>query len=229
MTSTQKLKATPDSWRDPSLPSEQLRIVDRELAMLHAGDPPGVYQVVAEALKAIPGSNPLTLLDMGCASGYYSEVVSTLVGERFAYTGADYSEAMVATARERYPTVQFFTANICDIEVPDNAFDVVLSGAVLQHVEEWEKGLEELIRIAGSYLVLSKTPVWDEPFARTEGELYAGVPGFWNRFNRPDFLGRLAAAGFRVIYERDVYPDRPGKERYMTYTLQAEGTRSASQ
>src|SRR4030088_1872295 len=47
------------------------------------------------------------LIEVGCGSGYYSEVFAPLVPGGVRYTGIDYSEAMIARARARYPSAAF--------------------------------------------------------------------------------------------------------------------------
>jgi len=218
---TNALRATPDSWKDPRLPAEQLKVVEKELVMLREGSPPRVYTAVADALKAVPGSDPLSLLEVGCASGYYAEVIAALVGNRFKYTGADYSDAMIALARRRYPDTPFLRLDVRDIALPDAAYDVVLSGAVLQHVKEWKVGLCELARVARSYLILSRAPLTSGPSSRGECELYAGVPGYMNWFNKDEFLGLVAECGFRTLHEQQVYPHEGPGRRHMTFLFRA--------
>jgi len=214
------LGATDDSWKNSKIPEEQLKIVDKEIEMLRRGNPPSVYTVAAEALDAIPGSNSLTLLDMGCASGYYSEVISTLVGKRFEYTGSDYSDAMIAIARKRYPNVRFMNLDIRHIDLPSKAFDVVLSGAVLVHVKEWKEAIRELSRITRSYLILHRTPLTDGKSYRIEKKIYAGVSAFHNTFGKDELMNLISECGFRNIFERNVYPgDKKGSD-HMTYVFE---------
>jgi ubiquinone/menaquinone biosynthesis C-methylase UbiE len=72
------------------------------------------------------------------------------------------------------------------IELPDKAYDVVLSGAVLVHVKEWKEAVRELARITGSYLILHRTPITDAKSYRIEKRISAGVPTFYNKFNKDD-------------------------------------------
>jgi SAM-dependent methyltransferase len=207
------------------MPSEQRELVESELRMLYEGNPPSVFTVGADALKAIPGNQELTLLELGCASGYYSEVISQLVGKRFLYTGADYSEPMLELAREKYPGFSFLQLDICNINLTDRAYDVVLSGAVIVHVEDWERAISELARVAGKYLILHRTPVIGGNFSRTEGLSYAGVPILFNTFNRDALLNSVKACGFQEIFEEDVYPDQPeGSKRTITYVFERMGS-----
>ena len=216
-------KANGDSWKNPKIPEEQrLKVVDKELEMLHKGNPPPEYTVAAEALNVIPGSNKLTLLDFGCASGYYSEVIPILVGKRFKYTGSDYSPPMLTAAKKKYPNTKFLNLNIHYIQLSDKAYDVVLSGAVLVHVhvKEWKEPVRELARITGSYLILHRTPVTNAKSYTIEKELYAGVLGFYTTFNKNELMNLLSECGFSKIFEKNVCPHEKKGLGDMTYVLE---------
>jgi len=191
--------ATGDSWRSPTIPEEQLKVVDSELEMLRRGVPLSVYTVGAEALNSIPGDAKLTLLEVGSASGYYVEVISELCGDRFEYTGSDYSDAMLAVARKRYLDSKFLKLDIMQIELPVKAYDVVFSGAVIEHVKEWEGATRELCRVARSHLILHRTPVTDVGSYKTEKKIYGGVPVFFNRLNKGELMTNVSECGFRKV------------------------------
>lgn len=218
--SKRTLGATGDSWKSPKIPEEQLKIVDSELEMLRRDTPPSVYAVGAEALNSIPGDNKLTLLEVGCASGYYFEVIAKLCAGRFEYAGADYSDAMIDVAQKRYPNIKFLNIDIRKIELPDKAYDVVFSGAVIEHVKEWKEAVRELARVARAYLILHRTPVTYVRSYRTEKKIYAGVPAFYNRFNKDELMNIISECGFRKIFEKNVYPNERKGLDYMTYSFE---------
>ena len=214
------LRAMGNSWKDPRIPEEQLKIVVEELEMLRSGNPPSVYTVAAEALNNIPGTDTLSLLDFGCASGYYYEVISTLAKKKFEYTGADYSQSMLNLARRRYPDTEFKRLDIRHIDLSDKSYDVVFTGAVIVHVKEWKDAVKELARITKSYLVLHRTPITNEKSYKTEEKSYAGVPILFNTFNKDELMNLLLGCGFNEIFELNVYPDRGRGSKYMTYVFE---------
>ena len=213
------LGATGNSWKDPRIPEEQLKIVAEELEMLRRGNPPSVYTVAVEALNNIPATDTLTLLDVGCASGYYYEVISTLAKKKFEYTGADYSQSMLDLARKRYPDTEFRRLDIRHIDLSDKSYDVVFTGAVIVHVEEWKDAIRELARVSKSYLILHRTPITNGKSYKTEEKSYADVPILFNTFNKDELLDLLADCGFKKIFERNVYPDGERGLGYMTYVF----------
>ena len=208
-----------EAWKDAGIPGKQMRRSTRsELASLRAGNPPEVYAIAAEALRAIPGSGKLTLLDMGCATGYYSEAISVLAGDRFEYAGADYSDAMLAVARGKYPDITFLNLDIRHIELPDRAYDVVLSGATLMHIAGWKGAARELARITGSYLILHRTPVTEGKTSATEESAY-NVRVLANTFNEAELWLLLVKCGFYNIFLKSVYP-KGGNITYVFERLQ---------
>jgi trans-aconitate methyltransferase len=68
------------------------------LANLAAGIVDRVFEPVIDALTALPLER-FSLLDAGCATGYYSEVIRSRVPKDVWYRGCDFSEAMVEQAR----------------------------------------------------------------------------------------------------------------------------------
>jgi ubiquinone/menaquinone biosynthesis C-methylase UbiE len=216
-----RLGATSDSWKDPRMPREQREIVESELKMLYEGNPPPVFARAVEALSSIPGKEIQTLLEAGCASGYYSEVISQLLGNRFKYTGGDYSDAMLELARQKYPGVPFLKLDVCNIDLHDQSYDVVLSGAVIMHVEHWEKAIQELARVARKFLVLHRTPVTTGPVSRRESLSYASVPIFFNQFNKKALVRLVESCGFQKIFEKEVYQDKKDRPvETLTYVFQ---------
>ena len=209
-----------ESWKSEKMPAEQWKLVEQQLAQLRAGAPVEVFEVAAHALKAIPGDEPLSLLEVGCASGYYSEVIPALVGTRFQYAGGDYSDAMLAFAREKYPTTKFVRLDTRAIDLADRSYDVVLSGAVLVHVKEWEKSIGELARVSRSFLVLHRTPTTIRETWNEERASYAGVPVRFNRFNRADLLSTVEQCGFSKIFEEEVYPHQDGDPIEVTFVFE---------
>lgn len=214
-----RLGASSDSWKDPSVPEAQRLQVEDELRLMREGGPPSVFTVAAEALKAIPGEGHLRLLDAGCASGYYYEVISQLVGDRFEYSGSDYSDSMLALARSKYPDVQFRQLDICDVDLPDGAYDVVFSGAVVVHVLDWKRAISELARVSASHLVLHRTPVTANRTYRIEKRGVTGTPAYHTTFNKDELLTHLSSLRFTTVFEKNVYPSQPKGVGIVTYTL----------
>ena len=66
------------------------------IAAMKRGEPRFDFKVAAEAVGATGIAHP-RVLEVGCGSGYYSEVFATLLPDGVQYAGADYSDAHYST------------------------------------------------------------------------------------------------------------------------------------
>jgi ubiquinone/menaquinone biosynthesis C-methylase UbiE len=91
-----------------------------------------------------------SVLDAGCGGGRYS-VAWRLLGAG-SVTGLDVSATGIGSARDRVLSagidgVSFGQGNVLDLPCEDNAFDIVFSNGVLHHTVEWQRGVQELVRV----------------------------------------------------------------------------------
>jgi SAM-dependent methyltransferase len=84
------------------------------------------------------------VLDVGTGPGIVSAAVVTRGGE---VIGVDFSEAMLAEARKRYPEIEFRQASADALPFEDGAFDVVVSNLVFHHLGQPEQALREAYRV----------------------------------------------------------------------------------
>ena len=92
-------------------------------------------------------------LDLCCGTG---DIAFALAASGAEVSGVDFSDAMLAVARKRaaaqapskvkQPT--FLQADAQQIPFPDQSFDVVTVGYGLRNLSSWERGLEEMWRVA---------------------------------------------------------------------------------
>jgi SAM-dependent methyltransferase len=106
------------------------------------------------------------LLDVGCASGYYTTRYAQRGGRA---TGIDVAESSLRLARERAAHTgvaarcDFAVGDVRALPVDDGSFDVVLATEVLEHIREQRQALAELARALrpGGTLVVSSPGVLD--------------------------------------------------------------------
>src|SRR5450755_1333891 len=84
--------ASSAGWLANRTVMRQERAYQELLAAMKRGEPRIDFKVAAEAVAATAIAHP-RLLEVGCGSGYYSEVFATLLGGGVQYTGIDYSDA----------------------------------------------------------------------------------------------------------------------------------------
>ena len=188
-----------DSWQDGALPQKQRSLVDQQLHQYRSGASIDVFDVFVTALRALPLQSPrATLLEIGCSSGFYSEVVD-IAGLPINYSGCDYSDAFIRLAKEMYPSIDFSVADATALHYADRSFDVVVSGCCLLHIPEYVKAIEETVRVAKDYVIFHRTPVvWGQPEQWYRKQAY-GVETVEIHFNEPEFLDLLASNGLDLI------------------------------
>ena len=141
-----------DVERFSNLETGQSATVDAPLAMT----------LVAQAAAATtPQAHHL--LDIGCGAGNYSLKLLELL-PRLDVTLIDLSQPMLARAAERLGRattgqVKTIQADIRDIELPAEAYDVVIASAVLHHLrtdQEWRavfQSIQRALKPGGSFWI----------------------------------------------------------------------------
>lgn len=188
-----------DAWQSDALPRRQRELVDGQLAAYRRGEPIEVFDVMSKALRALPTDvRGLSVLEVGCSSGFYSEVLEVACLE-VRYAGCDYSDAFIALARQTYPALRFDVEDATALHYGNGAFDVVISGCCLLHIPEYETAVAETARVAGRYAIFHRTPmVLGQPNQYYRKQAY-GVETVEIHFNEPQFLALLAACGLELI------------------------------
>jgi SAM-dependent methyltransferase len=170
------------------------------IADLKRGEPRLDLKVAAEAIAATGLANP-RVLEVGCGSGYYSDVFVTLLAGGVRYTGIDYSDAMIASARTQYPSTAFEVADATRLPYADGAFDIVFNGVALMHIIDYQAAIREAARVAGRFCVFHSVPVFQD-YRTTFLSKYAyGAPVVEIVFNKQELMSLCADAG--LILERE--------------------------
>lgn len=155
-------------YAEPAIAAKQRAVVGPQLRALREGQANALFQTVGDMIREIAEAlpRPITLLDAGCGSAYYSEVVEHYAPGIFKYAGVDYNLGMVELARIKYPSLNIRHGDLCSLKYY-RASDVVMSGACIAHIKDWKKALSELLRLAKSYLILHRNPIYLDDTATT--------------------------------------------------------------
>jgi SAM-dependent methyltransferase len=152
------------------------------------------------------------VLDVGSGPG----LVAAAAAERGAEViGVDFSEAMVAQARRRYPGLEFQKAAGESLPFDGGTFDAVVGNFVLHHAAQPEQALREASRVLRSGGRVGFTVWADLPKLEAFGlffsavEQHAGAAELPHRplFGISDFdvlHGMLRTAGFRDSTVREL-------------------------
>jgi len=199
------LAASSGGWLSARTVARQERAYQGLISAMKRGEPRVDFKVAAESVAATGIVKP-RLLDVGCGSGYYSEVFATLVPGSVSYTGIDYSEAMIARARAHYPSAVFEVADATRLPYADSAFDVVFNGVSLMHIINSEAAIREAGRVAARYCVFHGVPVFhDNPTVFLRKYAY-GAPVVEAVFGKQELLTLCRDAGLRLEREWPCIP-----------------------
>lgn len=194
------ITASSSGWLAARTVLRQERAYRGLIAAMKRGEPRLDFKVAAEAIAATGIANP-RVLEVGCGSGYYSDVFATLLPGGVRYTGIDYSAAMIARARARYPSTAFEVADATRLPYADRAFDIVFNGVSLMHVVDYQAAIREAARVASRYCIFHTVPVFGE-YRTTFLRKYAyGAPVVEIVFGKPELMSLCREAGLRLQRE----------------------------
>ena len=93
-------------------------------------------------------------LDLGCGNGIYGEVL-----HRYAksVTGSDHAQASVEKCRSLGIYDEITQSDACQLSFESENFDLVFSTEVLEHIEDYEKALQEIARVLKKNGILTLT------------------------------------------------------------------------
>ena len=187
------------SWQDNALPARQRELVEKQLQQYRKGAAIDVFDVFVQSLKELPSlSEGMTLLEVGCSSGFYSEVLD-IAGLPLNYSGCDYSSAFIEMAQACYPKTSFSVEDATRLQRADQSVDIVVSGCCLLHIPEYRQAVAETARVARSYAVFHRTPVvWGQDEQWYQKKAY-GIDTVEIHFNEPDFLALLQINGLELL------------------------------
>ena len=187
------------AWQDEGLPLRQRQLVDQQLKQYRSGSPVDVFDVFVRAIRELPAiTTGMSLLEIGCSSGYYSEVIG-IAGLPVAYSGCDYSEGFIQLARDRHPEIQFSVEDATALAYPDESFDIVVSGCCLLHIPDYPAAIAETARVSRRFAIFHRTPVvWGQAEQWYRKSAY-GVETVEIHFNETQFLELLNQRGLEPV------------------------------
>lgn len=187
------------AWQQYGIPSKQRTLVNQQLTAYRQGESVDVFDVIVASIRNLPNCPPTPrLLEIGCSSGYYSEVFA-IVGLPVTYTGRDYSSAFIDMARQHYPHLFFDTQDATSLQYGENAFDIVISGCCLLHIPEFKTAIAETARVTSRYAIFHRTPVVLGQENKYYRKLAYGVETVEIHFNEPQFLQLLADNNLELL------------------------------
>jgi SAM-dependent methyltransferase len=195
-----RVTASSAGWLAARTVARQERAYRGLIAAMKRGEPRLDIKVAAETIGATGIAHP-RLLEVGCGSGYYSEVFATMVRGGVQYTGVDYSDAMIARARVQYPSTAFEVADATGLPYADDAFDIVFNGVSLMHIVEYQAAIREAARVASRYCILHTVPIFEDHRTTFLRKYAYGAPVVEIVFSKQELMSLCQHAGLRLERE----------------------------
>jgi demethylmenaquinone methyltransferase / 2-methoxy-6-polyprenyl-1,4-benzoquinol methylase len=171
----------------------------------------------ADLTRLEPGGRAL---DVATGTGDLAVELARRVGPEGEVVGSDFSEGMLAVARQKAPQLRWEWGNALELPYADGSFDAATVGFGARNFSDLDRGLAEMVRVVrpgGRVVVLEITTPTRPPLSTffslwfdrvvpllgkvaAEPEAYTYLPSSVKRFPRPVALaGRLHAAGLRDV------------------------------
>jgi ubiquinone/menaquinone biosynthesis C-methylase UbiE len=108
-----------------------------------------IRRVRRTALRALQPEPGQRLLDAGSGAGDVARWLAAEMGQTGEVLALDYSAATIAAAVQRHDgsNVEYRTGDVCALDLPDQSVDGVWCERVLQHVDDAEQAIGELVRV----------------------------------------------------------------------------------
>lgn len=123
-----------------------------------------VYHISAEEEEAfvhrrnlirriLPDDPGGVVLDAGCADGALCSDLLEHTGARVV--GMDLARKRVDLARSRVPRASFVQGSLYELPFADGSFGTVVCTDVLEHLDEPQRAMDELVRVASRWVLVS--------------------------------------------------------------------------
>ena len=144
-----------------------------------------------------------SVLDVGCGEGFtLNKLKENKIGK--AHEGIDYSKEAILLGKKTYPNLHVLQGDIYDLKYKDNSFDLVICSEVLEHLENPQKALRELIRVSKKYILVS---VPNEPWFYLFNYTQWGKDiGHINKWSKNKFVKFIKLESYKVISVKTPFP-----------------------
>jgi SAM-dependent methyltransferase len=202
-----------ENWNQDLVGELQRTLVDYQLHQLKLGKAPSVFKPIKATFDQI-SEDGLSLLDVGCTSGYYYEVIDFYHPNKFEYRGCDYNSESINLARSYYPNIDFRVEDVTKLNYLDQECDITLLSGVIEHVPDYRRAIKELCRVSKKYIVLHRIRLTGGVTYCKKGTQYF-VPIVRNTYNKNEFFKLFESRSFNVVYEGASFDSG-----YRTYILE---------
>lgn len=213
-----------EAWKNPLIPHRQYELVQAELDAYKKNKPIAPYDVFVKAMATLNGVGKYPadkFLDIGASTGYYRELLREN-SYGCIYQAVDYSPEYKKLAESVFPQIYFDVADARALPYRDDWYDIVLSGACIMHIREYDQVIKEAARVASQYVILHRTPIVPSgPTIFYEKDAY-GIPCLEVWFNQDEIMDLCAQNHLSLHAEFEIFSS--ADHAHKTFVLKkAEG------
>ena len=146
-----------NGWKDTEVARRQHAAFAPLLRAMREGKPRADFVAVAAAVQETALKDPL-VIEVGCGSGWNSEVLAHLLKSPIRYVGLDYSPAMAACGKQHCPSAEFVVGDALALPFKSGTCDILLSGTVLMHLLGYREAIAESRRITRRWCIFHTIP-----------------------------------------------------------------------
>jgi ubiquinone/menaquinone biosynthesis C-methylase UbiE len=151
-------------------------------------------------------------VDVGCGLGFDVSRLANVVSPGGTSIGIDISEKLLDAARRAFgdsPGVSFEQGDVHNLEIPANSVDGIRVDRTLQHVQDPQKVISEMVRVLkpGGWLVCAE-PDWSTFVIDSDNEEMTDlVAQTWKRGFRNPHIGRQLLRRVRAAGLKNTWAD----------------------
>ena len=192
-------------WQHPAVAQRQHAAFAPVLRRMHEGKPREDFVALADAVQMTGLGNPL-IIEVGCGSGWNSEVLEHFLKRPVRYIGLDYSTSMAGLGKQCYPNARFVVGDATSLPFGDGVCDVLVSGTVLMHVLDYRRAVQESRRVSRGWCVFHTIPVMQKRVTTVIRKTAYGSPVVEITFNEGEFLELVSDNGLAIRRVLDSVP-----------------------
>ncbi|MBN1122374.1 MAG: class I SAM-dependent methyltransferase [Anaerolineae bacterium] len=122
----------------------------------------GFFAGISKAVTFMDLKEDAQLLEVGCGSGQGSlQIMKMLVGQQTLQISDINKEFVIKLQASNFP-LRVTQESVYDLKRAGGEFDCIFLLEVLEHLDNYEKALSELVRVSKKYIVISvpNEPLW---------------------------------------------------------------------
>lgn len=152
-----------------------------------------VRSLIKKALKNIDCNTINNILDVGCGEGTHTAFLGTFFNNA-QVLGVDLTDEAIKYARIKYnyiPNLNFYQGDFTNSNIVINKYAMVTCFDVLEHIEDWQSFLLNIINLSDKYIILT--------FPTGKMPEYEKFYGHLRNFKRGEVEKFLEKNNFKIV------------------------------